>query len=175
MDDNKKTLVLYVKAALFDLNKAIKMYDKAALEAHNSIVKNFYTVLVEEKKNHYKYIQRFYQYVDKNKDISELSEEIERLKQENQVVFSTDFIERINKQQGVIGALSLAIEHEKKAMVYYQKLFTDTQDKLLKRFFEMMFHFIKQNFSDFMDIFQAYEEHSEGYWEGDELIEEDEF
>ncbi len=46
--------------------------------------------------------------------------------------------------------------------------------KVLKRFFEMMYNFIKQNFSDFMEIFQAYEEHSEGYWEGDELFEEDE-
>ena len=165
MEESKKLLVMYVKSALHDVNKAIQMYEKASFEAQDPVVKNFYESLTDEKKNHYKYIQRFYLYIDKKKDLDELQKEIESDKEDNRSIFSSDFVDRINKQQGVIGALSLAIEHEKKAMNYYQQLFKDTDEKVLKRFFEMMFNFQKQNFKDFYEIFEAYEEHTEGLWE----------
>jgi len=158
MDDAKKALALTVKATLFSVNNAVRTYEQAAFKASSRVERKFFEALVEDKKNHYKCIQRFYQYVNKNKDIEELFSEIEQQIMEKNHSFSAEFIEKINAQKEEIAILPTVIEQEKKSINDYHNLLVNSEERLLSLFYQMMYDFVSRDFKKYFEIFTKQEE-----------------
>ena len=78
------------------------------------------------------------------------------------MIFSDNFIQRIGSNQMLFSAISVATLLEKNAFEFYQRSADQTDDKVLKKFFEKMVTWEKQHYDDLLKIV---DEAENTYWQ----------
>ncbi|MCD4818845.1 MAG: hypothetical protein K8S23_09150 [Candidatus Cloacimonetes bacterium] len=155
---NTRTLTLHVRSALSDTKKVIKLYEKTSYKEDDTNIKRFFKYIAEEKKQNLSLIQKFFQHRGNEKGLDFFREELVKFSRTKSFSFPHGFIEKIKEEPGEINSIIKSYRNERNSMKNYRKLFYETDDKMLKFFFGMMFKIQRHNFKNFYDVFLSLEQ-----------------
>ena len=143
----KNEMISALKNAMRGELDSIGVYQNALSNSTNAEVQNFFRNMIEEEQRHYNYLLEYYKSISKEEEIPELD-----LKETTNYIFSDSFKQRIGSNQILFSAISVATLLEKNAFEYYQKAAKQTDDRILKEFFEKMTNLEKQHYDDLIEI-----------------------
>jgi len=155
---SNRTLTLHVRSALSDVKKAIKLYERASYKESNTVIKRFFKFLAEEKKLNLSLIQKFFQHKGKERGLDYFRDEINKFSKSELFAFPPGFIEQSRDEPGELDTVIKTYRNERISMKNYRKMFYDTDETMLKFFYEMMFKIHRHNYKNFYDIFLTLEQ-----------------
>lgn len=154
---NHEKLLIALKDAMKGELDSIAVYQNAENNSQNEEVKEFFENRADEEKKHYNYLLALYQAI---KNYEEL-EPVKMDKAEN-LIFSEKFKKEIGKNNLLFSAISVATLLEKNAFDFYRKAGEETENEILKSFFEKMAHWEKHHYDV---LLQIAEEAKETFWQ----------
>lgn len=157
----KEVLLSTIKKAMQGELDSVTLYQNAADHSSDSEVKQFFLARRDEEKVHYNFLLRYYQEISKDKEPSDLSQEINAVKELNPI-FSDDFIQRIGQDQYLFSAISTALLLEKDAIEHYRKSAEQAEYTTLKAFFGFLEEWETRHYEDLLAIQKEAEQY---YWD----------
>ena len=136
---------------------SISIYQNALANSKDTEVIKFFQNMVEEEQRHYNYLLEYYQSITNEEILKEIN-----TKNTENMIFSDNFIRRIGSNQMLFSAISVATLLEKNAFEFYQRSVDQTDDEVLKKFFEKMVNWEKQHYDDLIKIA---DEAENTYWQ----------
>jgi len=136
---------------------SISIYQNALANSKDTEVIKFFQNMVEEEQRHYNYLLEYYQSITNEEILKEIN-----TKNTENMIFSDNFIKRIGSNQMLFSAISVATLLEKNAFEFYQRSVDQTDDEVLKKFFEKMVNWEKQHYDDLIKIA---DEAENTYWQ----------
>jgi rubrerythrin len=153
----KNEMISALKNAMRGELDSINVYQNALSNTTNNEVQNFFRNMIEEEQRHYNYLLEYYKSISKEEDLQELD-----IKETTNYIFSDSFKQQIGSNQILFSAISVATLLEKNAFKFYQTAAKQTDDRILKEFFEKMANWEKQHYDDLIEIA---EEAEITYWQ----------
>ena len=150
-------MITALKNAMRGEMDSINIYKNALANAKDEEVIKFFYNMVEEEQRHYNYLIEYYQTITNEKKLVAID-----TKDTENMIFSENFIKRIGSNQMLFSAISVATLLEKNAFEFYQRSADQTDDKVLKKFFEKMVTWEKQHYDDLLKIA---DEAENTYWQ----------
>jgi len=136
---------------------SISIYQNALANSKDEEVIKFFNNMVKEEQRHYNYLLEYYQSITNEEILKEIN-----TKDTENMIFSDNFIKRIGSNQMLFSAISVATLLEKNAFEFYQRSVDQTDDEVLKKFFEKMVIWEKQHYDDLIKIA---DEAENTYWQ----------
>ena len=152
-----KELLSALKNAMRGEIDSIGIYQNAMANSKDEEVIRFFKSMVEEEQRHYNYLLEYYQFITNDEELKLID-----TKDTENMIFSDNFIQRIGSNQMLFSAISVATLLEKNAFEFYQRSADQTDDKVLKKFFEKMVTWEKQHYDDLLKIA---DEAENTYWQ----------
>jgi len=153
----KNEMLSALKNAMRGEMDSIGVYKNALANSKDEEVKRFFKNLVEEEQRHYNYLLEYYQFITNEEEIRVID-----TKDAENMIFSDNFINRIGSTQILFSAISVATLLEKNTFEFYQRSADQTDDKVLKNFFEKMVVWEKKHYDDLLKIA---DEAENTYWQ----------
>ena len=153
----KNEILSDLKNAMRGELDSINIYQNALANSNDEEVKRFFNNMVEEEQRHYNYLLEYYQFITNEEELKLID-----TKDTKNMIFSDNFIQRIGSNQMLFSAISVATLLEKNAFEFYQSSAEQTDDKVLKKFFEKMVTWEKQHYDDLLKIA---DEAENTYWQ----------
>jgi len=150
-------MLIALKNAMRGEKDSINVYQNALGNSKDTEVINFFQYMIEEEQRHFNYLLEYYQSIT--------NEEILKIivtKDTENMIFSDNFIKRIGSNQMLFSAISVATLLERNAFEFYQKSAEQSDDEVLKKFFEKMSNWEKQHYDDLIEIA---DEAESTYWQ----------
>lgn len=154
--DRKKILTALKNAMKGELD-SVAVYQNAKNNSDNVEVINFFENRASEEKKHYNYLIALYQAVNNFEELKP----VEMGEAEN-FIFSERFKQEIGKNNLLFSAISVATLLEKNAFDFYQKEASESDNQVLKSFFEKMSTWEKHHYDVLLEIA---EEAKETFWQ----------
>ena len=154
---NNKEILTALKNAMRGEMDSINIYQNALANSKDAEVISFFNIMVEEERRHYNYLLEYYRAIT-NEETLKI---IDTTDTEN-MIFTDNFLMRIGSNQMLFSAISVATLLEKNAFEFYQKSADQTDDTILKKFFEKMVVWEKQHYDDLIKISKEAEN---TYWQ----------
>ncbi|MFC1898296.1 ferritin family protein [Candidatus Cloacimonadota bacterium] len=152
-----KKLLTALKHAMRGEMDSITVYQNAAKNSTDPEVVSFFENWANEEKQHYNYLLALYQSVSKFQELQPI-----QMEDSSNLIFSAEFVKRIGSSNLLFSAISVATLLEKNAFEFYQKSAADSNDPVLKNFFEKMAFWEKHHYDILLEIA---EEAKETYWQ----------
>ncbi len=154
---NNKEMLTALKNAMRGEMDSINIYQNALANSKDAEVISFFNSMVEEEQRHYNYLLEYFQFITNEEELK-----IINTKDAENMIFSDNFIKRIGSNQMLFSAISVATLLEKNAFEFYQRSAEQTDDEVLKKFFEKMVIWEKQHYDDLIKISKEAEN---TYWQ----------
>ena len=153
---NKETLTALKNAMRGEMD-SINIYQNALANSKDAEVISFFNIMVEEERRHYNYLLEYYKTITNEEELKIID-----TKDTENMIFTDNFLMRIGSNQMLFSAISVATLLEKNAFEFYQKSADQTDDIVLKKFFEKMVIWEKQHYDDLNKIA---DEAEKTYWQ----------
>ncbi len=157
---DKEQLLNSIKKAMQAEKDSVTLYENAANHSKDEEVKTFFWGRREEERRHYNYLLKYYQEISGDLQPSDLDPDFKP--DQEQTIFSDDFIRRIGEDQFLFSATSTALLLEKEAFEHYRKCASQTDNATLKSFFNILEQWEKDHYDELLRIQKDSERY---YWE----------
>ncbi len=154
---NNKEMLTALKNAMRGEMDSINIYQNALANSKDAEVISFFNSMVEEEQRHYNYLLEYYIAITNEEELKIID-----TKDTENMIFTDNFLMRIGANQMLFSAISVATLLEKNAFEFYQKSADQTDDIVLKKFFEKMVIWEKQHYDDLIKISKEAEN---TYWQ----------
>jgi len=154
---NDKETLTALKNAMRGEMDSINIYQNALANSKDAEVISFFNSMVEEEQRHYNYLLEYYKTITNEEELKIID-----TKDTENMIFTDNFLMRIGSNQMLFSAISVATLLEKNAFEFYQKSADQTDDIVLKKFFEKMVIWEKQHYDDLNKIA---DEAEKTYWQ----------
>jgi len=136
---------------------SISVYQNALDNAQENEVKDFFKSMVKEEQDHYNFLVDYFQSLTDDVELKKID-----FTQGKNLIFSENFKQKIGENQILFSAISVATLLEKNAFDFYQKTAENTENEILKEFFNKMATWEKQHYDDLIKISEESEKY---YWQ----------
>ncbi len=153
----KNEMLSALKNAMRGEMDSIGVYKNALANSNDEEVIKFFNNMVEEEQRHYNYLLEYYKTITNEEELKVID-----TKDTENMIFSDSFIERIGSNQMLFSAISVATLLEKNAFEFYLRSADQTDNEVLKKFFEKMVDWEKKHYDDLLKIA---DEAENTYWQ----------
>ncbi|MCF7793724.1 MAG: ferritin family protein [Candidatus Cloacimonetes bacterium] len=144
--ENEKILTA-LKDAMKGEFDSIAVYQNAKHNSRDKEVMKFFDNRANEEKKHYNYLLALYQAIKNYEELKPV-----KMKEAENLIFSDRFKQEIGKNNLLFSAISVATLLEKNAFDFYQKAAEETDNEILKSFFEKMADWEKHHYDVLLEI-----------------------